>query len=190
MKTWIAERILRAAGWRVVGQTPDVPKYVIIAAPHTSNWDLFYSLLLAAYFRINLNWIGKHTLFRWPFGIFLKWLGGIPVDRRGRHNFVDQVALVFKSRDRMALLITPEGTRKKAPYWKSGFYYIALGAQVPIVLGFVDFASKTAGIGPIIRPSGDIEEDMQLLRGFYSPMRGKYPDAMGEVRIRPADVVD
>lgn len=162
-------------------------KYVIIAAPHTSNWDLVIALLVAYYFRLDMNWLGKHTLFHWPFGILFRWVGGIPIDRRARSNAVEQVILTFRSRDRMALLITPEGSRKKTDHWKTGFYHIALGAQVPIVLGFVDFRNRTTGLGPTFKPSGDIEADMRIIQEFFAPMRGKRPELKGDIRLRNTD---
>ncbi len=134
--------ILRAAGWKMVLNFPPTPKFVLIGAPHTSNWDFAYFLLLKFGADINLNWIGKDSLFRWPVGIVMKWLGGIPVDRRSSNNFVTQIVTFFDKKEGLIVTIAPEGTRSKAAYWKTGFYYIALGAGVPISLGFIDYRPK------------------------------------------------
>jgi 1-acyl-sn-glycerol-3-phosphate acyltransferase len=187
MKQRIASWLLRLLGWRAVGQAPDFPKYVVAAAPHTSNWDFVYALIMFYYFKLDINWLGKESLFRWPFGIFFRWVGGIPIDRTSRNNFVEQAVQAFNTRERMILLLTPEGTRKKTDSWKSGFYYIALRAKVPIVLGFLDYKHKLAGIGPTLIPSGDIEADMDIIREFFTPLTGKYPEKTGTIRIREAE---
>src|SRR3989304_3143146 len=147
-----AHAILRALGWRVQVTLPGTNKYVLIGAPHTSNWDFVYMLLFKVATGLSPHWVGKDSMFRWPWGELWKKIGGIPVNRRSRNNFVDQMVEAFRQRDEMILVISPEGTRSKGGYWKSGFYYIALGAGVPIVLGFLDFGRKVGGIGPAIMP--------------------------------------
>jgi len=165
---------LALRGWRTQGTLPDVPKYVMIAAPHTSNWDLPVMLMMAFVMRADVFWMGKHSLFRGIYGPFFRWLGGVPVDRRKSNNLVDQTVDVFRQRDRFALVIAPEGTRKLTAYWKTGFYHIARGAGVPIVLGFIDYRKKVGGVGPVITPSGDLEHDMAEIREFYADITGKY----------------
>lgn len=181
----LANAILRALGWRVQVTWPGTDKFVLIAAPHTSNWDFIYMLLFKFATGLDPHWVGKDSMFRWPWrGLLIK-LGGIPVNRRSRNNFVDQMVEAFRQRDEMILVISPEGTRTKVGYWKSGFYYMALGAGVPIVLGFLDFGRKVGGLGPAIVPTGDIQADLHLIRDFYADMKGKHPRQQGEIVLRP-----
>lgn len=166
---------LKAAGWRLSGDIPDARKYVIIAAPHTSNWDLPMTLAIVFAFRIKIYFLAKHTLFTPPFGIFLRWLGGIPVDRSKAGNFVEQAVELFAKNDDLILLVPPEGTRKQVRTWKSGFYHIANGAKVPIALGFIDFKRKLAGLGGTYVPSGNFESDLLNIQAFYADISGKNP---------------
>jgi 1-acyl-sn-glycerol-3-phosphate acyltransferase len=184
MMHWVAKWLLRLAGWRAAGQVPPLPKYVVIGAPHTSNWDFVIAVVMFYYFKLDINWMGKDSLFRWPFGGFFQRLGGIAINRSTNNNVVEQAVQAFNSRERMVLLLTPEGTRKKTDFWKSGFYYIATGARVPIALGFIDYKHKIAGFGPTFYPTGDIEADMRVLRGFYSSMNAKHPELKSEIRLR------
>ncbi len=131
------------------------------------------------------SWIGKHTLFRPPFGFLFRALGGIPIDRTKPQGLVDQVVEQLERHDRLALIIAPEGTRKKTAYWKSGFYHIAVKADLPIVLASVDYVDKRAVFAPPFRPSGNIESDFEMIRRFYKGKRGKYPEKTGEIRVRP-----
>jgi len=179
-----AQVILRALGWKLEATLPDTKKYVLIGAPHTSNWDFVYMLLFRSAIGINPHWVGKDTFFRWPFGGLWKRLGGIPVNRRSRNSFVDQMVATFQEHDELILVIAPEGTRSKTRYWKSGFYYIALGAGVPIVMGFLDYARKVGGIGSALMPTGDIQADFITLREFYADKTGKHPREQGEIRLR------
>jgi 1-acyl-sn-glycerol-3-phosphate acyltransferase len=181
--SWLSRQLLRLFGWRLVGQPPDTPKYLIVFAPHTSNWDLPIGYAFAQAFKLNPSWLGKHVLFRPPFGALFRRMGGIPVDRRSRNNAVDQAIQAFRDRDRLALAITPEGTRKKTTHWKSGFYHIAAGAKVPILLAFLDYRHKAGGFGPLIMPSGSIEADMEVMRSFFSGIAGKYPELAGDIQL-------
>lgn len=185
MKRQIARMLLALFGWRAVGAMPDVPKAVLMVAPHTSNWDFPVMLLLAVALGIKTTWMGKHTLFRPPFGWIMRRLGGLPINRTASHNMVEQAVTALRAADRLVLAVLPEGTRKRAPYWKSGFYYIANGARVPLVLGFADYQRKVGGIGPVIMPSGDAEADMAAIRAFYVGVVGKRPDQFGEIRLKP-----
>jgi len=182
----LALAILRALGWKLEVTLPDTKKYVLIGAPHTSNWDFVYMLLFRSAIGIKPRWIGKDTFFRWPFGGLWRRLGGIPVNRRSRNSFVDQMVATFQEHDKLILVIAPEGTRSKTRYWKSGFYYIALGAGVPIVMGFLDYARKVGGIGPALMPVGDIQADFVTIREFYADKTGKHPREQGEVRLYDA----
>ena len=134
---------LRCFGWKLLGERPPFKKYLILAAPHTSNWDVPVMLAMSYVYGIRVSWIGKHSLFRGPLGPLMRFLGGVPVDRRARHNAVQQMADEFHRRDELCLMITPEGTRDRAEHWKSGFYYIARSAGVPIVLGLIDFKTQS-----------------------------------------------
>ena len=182
-QSW-SRAILRGMGWRVEANLPNAKKYVLIGAPHTSNWDFIYMLLFRGALNIHPHWAGKDTMFRWPIAGVWKELGGISVNRRSSTNFVDQMVAAFKQCEEMILVIAPEGTRAKVGYWKSGFYYIALGAGVPIVMGFLDFSRKVGGLGPAIMPTGDIRADFAVIREFYADKKGKYPHEQGEIRLR------
>jgi 1-acyl-sn-glycerol-3-phosphate acyltransferase len=181
----IAQFILRLLGWKVEARLPKARKFVLVGAPHTSNWDFIMMLLIMNALGLQLNWVGKDSLFNGSFGSLMRRLGGIPVDRSARNGFVDQMVAEFNRRESMILVIAPEGTRGKSKYWKTGFYYIALGARVPIALGYVDYALKTGGIGTSLQPSGDVQADMLPIARFYSGITGKHPKLQGEIRIRP-----
>jgi 1-acyl-sn-glycerol-3-phosphate acyltransferase len=175
--------LLKIFGWRREGQLPSVEKYIIIGAPHTSNWDMPIGFAILFSYKFKFYWMGKDTLVRWPFrGLFI-WLGGIPIDRSKSSNVVAQSIRTFKENAKMVMLITPEGTRKKITYWKTGFYYIASGANIPIVLGFLDYQRKAGGFGHVLYPTGDIEADMKKIRSFYANTVGKYPEKSGPATI-------
>jgi len=184
----LARAVLRLLGWTLQVEMPSSPKNVIVAAPHTTNWDFMYLLLIMWATGLRLNWVGKDSLFTWPLGGIMRWLGGVPVNRRVRNNFVAQVAEAFRSNDHLMIVITPEGTRGKSPYWRTGFYYIALTAGVPIVLGFIDYKKKELGLGPSFLPTGDIEADFAIVRRFYADKAGKYPNNQGEIKLKPPSV--
>jgi len=174
---------LKIAGWRRIGRVPDLPKYVMIGAHHTTNWDAPIAIAMVFAFRIKAYWLGKHTAFRWPFGGLLKWLGGIPIDRTKSADVVAQMAEEMKKRAELVLLLAPEGTRKKVTRWKSGFYHIARGAGVPVLLAFLDYARKEGGLGPVFHPTGDFDADMREILRFYSTVTGKHPERMGTLEV-------
>ena len=178
---------LRLFGWRVEGRLPDDAKVVVIAAPHTSNWDLPFMLAVAYVLGVAPAWLGKRELFRWPFGGVMRWLGGISVDRSARRNLVQQVVDRFGAVDRLFLVIPPSGTRSRATHWRSGFYHIARGAGVPIVCAFLDYARKVGGIGPVLTPTGDVRADMHVIRRFYAPVSGRYPARTTPARLAEED---
>ena len=178
--------IAAAAGWQVQIQQPPA-RCVIIGAPHTSNWDLPLTLLMMLSGNLKLRWVGKDTLFREPLGWLLRALGGIPVNRRARLNFVDQMVEAFRVNESLMLAILPEGTRRRTTHWKTGFYYIALRAGVPIVLGFADYRRRIVGLGPALHPTGDIEADFAAIRAFYADITGRHPERQGAIEIRPPD---
>lgn len=184
MKKWLAKVYSRLAGWKFHGQIPEPHRFVILAAPHTSNWDLPAMLCLAWTLGLRVRWMGKHTLFRWPFGGLMRWMGGVPIDRRAAHGTVAQAAKAFADHDEFILLIPPEGTRSRAEYWKSGFYHIAVAAEVPLLLGFLDWSTHRGGVSEPLWPSGDIRSDMDRIREFYRPFRAKHPECFGPIRLR------
>jgi 1-acyl-sn-glycerol-3-phosphate acyltransferase len=167
---------LKAGGWRRSGRPPAIDKYVLIAAPHTSNWDFPITMALVFSYRMKICWMGKASLFRWPLRGFFRWLGGIPIDRSKANNVVAQSIQTFKEMTRMVMVISPEGTREKVDVWKTGFYRIADGAKVPIVMGFLDYFHKVGGIGRTFHPTGNLEADMGKIRDFYAGITGKYPE--------------
>lgn len=179
---------LKVMGWKAEGGVPDIPKFVGILAPHTSNWDMPLILAVMYALGIKINWFGKKEIFRWPVGCFFKWLGGIPIDRSSRQNIVAQTARLILAHEQIIVGITPEGTRSKTGYWKTGFYYIAHEAKVPIVLAYLDYVRKVGGFGPAMETTGDIEADMKVISEFYSGIPAKYPRKVGEVAIRPRAV--
>ena len=164
---------LKVTGWKLTGDVTTARRCVMIAAPHTSNWDLPMTLAIVFAFRLKVYFLAKHTLFTPPCGFFLRWLGGIPVDRTKSNNLVEQAVELFSTHNDLVLLVPPEGTRKQVRYWKSGFYHIANGAQVPIVLGFIDFKRKIAGLGGIYIPSGNFDADLVQIQHFYAGISGK-----------------
>ena len=180
----LSRLVLRLLGWKVEINLPSASKYVLIGAPHTSNYDFFLMLMLIGVSGLKLNWLGKDTLFRRPIGGIMRKLGGIPVNRRSSNRFVDQMVAAYKERQELAIVIAPEGTRSKVPTWKTGFYYIAVGAEVPIVFGFVDASRRTTGIGPQFQPTGDIQADFAVIKAFYSGMVGIHPDKQSEITLR------
>jgi 1-acyl-sn-glycerol-3-phosphate acyltransferase len=183
----LARSILYLQSWHLDFTLPASQKYVLVGAPHTSGWDFLYTMLLSHGAGIKLHGVGKDTLFKRPFGSILRKLGGIPVNRSSRNNFVQQVVETFNQHRKLVVAIAPEGTRDNVPYWKTGFYYIALGASVPIALGYIDYAKKAVGIGPTIYPSGDIQADFEQIKSFYAGKLGKHPHLQGKIQLRPSD---
>ncbi len=184
----LARFIFWVLGWRVTGELPNVPKMLLIGAPHTSNWDgaVFYVFSLAA--RAHIHFLGKHTLFKPPFGGIMRWAGGVPINRSTTVNAVDQVVSAFNSQERMALIVAPEGTRSVTESWKTGFYYIALKAQVPVVMVYVDYPRKRCGVGPHFMPTGDIDADFKLVQDFYADKVGRHPEKQGPIALPPKEV--
>ncbi|HEU0107163.1 MAG TPA: 1-acyl-sn-glycerol-3-phosphate acyltransferase [Vicinamibacteria bacterium] len=179
--------LLRRAGWTISGARPTVARYVLVASPHSSNWDTAVMLLFAVHFGIRLRWIGKRESFRWPLGPLLRRLGGIPIDRGGGQGLVAATAEVFRGRAHLALAIAPDGTRRGLDYWRSGFYHIAQAAGVPLVLAFLDWGTRRAGIGPTMALTGNVVADMDGIRAFYAGMVARYPEQTSRVRLREED---
>lgn len=165
--------LLRLIRWRVEGDLPNIPKCVIIVAPHTTNWDFVVGIAAKIALGLRAEWLGKHTLFRPPFGALMRWLGGIPVHRDQPQDVVAASVRRFAECDRLVLGLSPEGTRKTVTRWRSGYYHIAEGARVPIVPVAFDWSRRTLAIGPLVTPSGDMNADLGVLDAFYAPARGR-----------------
>jgi len=165
------------AGWKIQGSIPaDLKKYVMIVAPHTSNWDFMVGLAARSILRIDTKYVAKKELFRFPFGWLFKMLGGYPVDRSRHNNFVDAVCELFDSKNRFSICLTPEGTRSYAPEWKTGFYYIAKNSGLPIVMVGFDYENKVVKVEPAFYTGDDIEKDIEKIKSFYRNIKGKYPE--------------
>ena len=171
---FLGSAVLKLMGWRVTGPFPEVSKAVVIAAPHTSNWDFIIGIAAKFQLQLQIHWLGKDTLFRKPFAWLFQWLGGTPVRRSSPEGIVDQTIGLFRNHDQYLLGLSPEGTRKKVDRWKTGFYHIARGAGVPIIPVAFDYATKTILIGEPFRPSESLEIDSVALMNFYSAVEGKF----------------
>jgi 1-acyl-sn-glycerol-3-phosphate acyltransferase len=174
-----------ARGWKAVGEPPADRRCVIIAAPHTSNWDFIYFLGLTDALKIDAHFMGKTSLFRWPMARFMHDMGGVPVERSSRHNYVEAMIAEFGRRKQFMLTIAPEGTRGAVKQWRTGFYHIALGAKVPMVCGLMDYGTRTGGLGPAIWPTGDYKADMLKVAEFYRSVTPKHPE-----RATPFEVIE
>lgn len=172
----VAKFIFWLLGWKVEGAVPPINKFVAIAAPHTSAWDFFYGMLGKYLLQVDFVYFGKKEIFDSPFGFLFRALGGIPVDRFAHHNVVAQVVDMFNKNEKFILALAPEGTRQYVAEWRKGFYYIAMGAKVPIVLCYIDFARKTVGIGPTFYPTGDYDKDIEEIKKFYRDKKGRHPE--------------
>ncbi len=189
MKKLVGNLILKASGWKALPGEPDAQSYVIIAAPHTSNWDLVYMLAIGFVLDIDIRWMGKKSLFEPPLGWLTGPLGGVPIDRSQPQGVVEQMARRLQG-EPMKLAVPPSGTRSRREYWKSGFYHIANAAQVPIALGFLDYSRKEGGLGPSVTPTGDIVADMDKIRAFYASKRGKFPQQETRIRLKEEDALE
>jgi len=180
---WLALRLFRALGWKLVGDIPqDIRKAVLVVAPHTSNWDGFYGLLFCFVKQLPVKFAVKKEAMFFPIGPILKWMGAIPIDRKRksksakRGSMVQLMTAMLQQQDTLMLIIAPEGTRSRVKRWKRGFYYIALQATVPLVLSYIDYQQKHIGFGPMIYPTGDYDKDLQQIQAFYRKKVGKYPE--------------
>jgi 1-acyl-sn-glycerol-3-phosphate acyltransferase len=166
---------LALLGWRVEGEIPNLPKFVIAVAPHTSNWDFVVGLATIFALDLRIAFIGKHTLFRWPFAGVLRWMGGIPVDRSSPHGVVADSIGAFGNSARLVLAIAPEGTRKRVERFRSGFLHIARGARVPVLLAALDYGERCVRLGPLVEPGEDVEADRARIEAYFAPVRGRKP---------------
>jgi 1-acyl-sn-glycerol-3-phosphate acyltransferase len=172
----LGRSVLWILGWKVKGTMPELSKLILIVAPHTSNWDFVLGIAAKLSLQLEVSWLGKKSLFVWPMSVLLRRLGGIPVDRSSPQGTVDQVVSLFGSREKVLLGMSPEGSRKKVVKWKTGFYHMALGADVPVLLVSMDYANKVIGIGPTLKPSGNLQADLEIIRSYYAGIKGKHPD--------------
>ncbi|MDX5346417.1 MAG: lysophospholipid acyltransferase family protein [Hymenobacteraceae bacterium] len=178
MSKLLSQIIYKAAGWKLKGSIPpEIKKCVLVAAPHTSNWDFIYARAAFYMMGLKLRFTIKKEYMKFPFGGLMKAMGALPIDRSKTNNSVVQAMIdIINSNDEIVMLVTPEGTRKYQPRWRKGFYYAALGAKVPIVLGYMDYEKKEAGIGPVFYPTGDAEADIEKIKDFYRKITPKFPE--------------
>jgi 1-acyl-sn-glycerol-3-phosphate acyltransferase len=173
---WLSRLYLKLIGWKIGSRLdPSIKQCVLVAAPHTSNYD--YPIALATLYAcgVSVRFLAKESLFRFPLGMLMKASGGIPVDRSKHHNMVDAMVNMFKQSDELILMIPAEGTRSFVKEWKSGFYHTAIGAKVPIVLGYLDYGKKIAGFGDLFHPTGDYQKDLAAIQNFYRQFTARHP---------------
>lgn len=173
---WFASTLMRFGGWRVDAHFPDEPRLVVLAAPHTSNWDGWFAILATLVMELPLGLFVKHTAFKGLVGRMLRGVGAIPIDRTAPGGLVAQTVAAFRTRDQLVIGIAPEGTRRRVNKWKRGFYLIAHEAQVPLVCAYVDYATKTVGTGLILRTTGDYAQDLEKIQSFYRTITPRRPE--------------
>jgi len=180
---------LTLAGWKFEGEKPLEKKYVCLAWPHTSNWDGLLLIALTKSIGLSMSWMIKDDWIKGPMGAALRRLGAVAIDRAASHNVVHDMIDAFRRADELVLVIPPEGTRRRAEAWRSGFYHIARGAGVPVVPGYLDYRRKRAGLGAAIHLTGDVKADMDAIRAFYARVnpRGLVPENVGPIRLRDED---
>ncbi len=184
IRRFFARVFLAIVGWKAQGPRPEYSHCVLIAAPHTTNWDFVYLIAFASLYELKISWMGKHNLFHPMIGWFMRLLGGVPITRHKRENVVTAMARSFQEHDELVLVVPAEGTRGRGEYWKSGFYHIACTAKVPIVMSYLDYSRKIGGFGPGFMPTGDVRSDMDRVRAFYEGIEGKYPKDFSPIRLR------
>lgn len=188
MLQFISTSFLSLWGWKATTESAIPEQIVLIGAPHTSNWDFPLTLLGLSSIGIRFSWVAKHTLFKGPAGILFKKIGGIPVNRSVRGGFLSGMVEAFQMNSKLILAIAPEGTRSKTDHWKAGFYHIATKADVGICLGYIDYPSKTIGLGPTLKPTGDMTADFKIIQEFYANKTGRFPEKQSEIRLREKEL--
>ena len=183
----LASWLLRRFGWRHEFLPPPESRVLVVVYPHTSNWDFFWGILSRWSSGWPISWVAKHTLFFWPAGLLLKHWGGIPVNRSAAEGLVDDLAATVRARSSMVLAITPEGTRSYRDHWKSGFYRIALAADVPLGIGYIDYATRTVGVSEYFRLTGDEAADMSRIAKAYEHRAALHPEKAAPIRLRRSD---
>lgn len=167
---------LKLVGWKCEGSVPEQKKYIVLAGPHTSNWDFPLMLSMGTLLGANPYWMGKKAIFRFPFGWFFMWLGGIPIDRSKSNSLVSQMVEIFEKADRLCVLIPPEGSRGPRAEWKTGFYHIARQSNIPVVLSYIDFKKRIGGFTEVMWLTDDLTADMTYIQKFYAAKHPKHPE--------------
>ena len=186
---WFARAYMKLAGWKVIGYVPDVPKMIVVAGPHTANRDGFMLIMTAWILRVRLDWMVKAELIKGPWGWALKKIGAVPIDRSRKNDRVKQAVENFLKRDKMLLVIAPEGTRQKTDHWKTGFYRIAMKADVPLFLARLDYTRKVVDLtDALFYPTGDIEADIEYIWSVYREVGARFPEKVSDMRLRPRDI--
>ncbi|MCB1684684.1 MAG: 1-acyl-sn-glycerol-3-phosphate acyltransferase [Pseudomonadales bacterium] len=180
----VARFLLWLGGWKISGQPPDLPRYVLVAAPHTSNWDFVWVMAIAVRCGVRISWFAKDAMFIPPFGTIFRRFGGIPVDRSTSTDLVARLTQRFAESEKLILTVPVEGTRGYVPHWKSGFYRIAMAAGVPVVLGHLNYRTRVGGFGRALHLTGNVSADMDQIRDFYKDAHGKYPDLASPMRLK------
>jgi 1-acyl-sn-glycerol-3-phosphate acyltransferase len=174
MKRYIYKLIFfKILGWKISGELPNLNKYIFVVAPHTSNWDFFIGVFVRGILGFKSNFLAKKSLFKWPLGVFFKWMGGHSVDRTKKTKLVDQVIEIFNNNEEFRLAIAPEGTRKNVTEWKTGFYHIAVGAKIPILPVAFDWEHKEIRIKDLYYPTGDFEREFEEIKSIFRGVKGK-----------------
>jgi 1-acyl-sn-glycerol-3-phosphate acyltransferase len=190
---WLLNRaatlLFRLTGWKAEGTFPPLSHFVVIAAPHTSYWDAIFMIAVACIYNIRFSWMVKDSAMFFPLSVIVRYFGGVPIDRSTRRDVVGQAVDRFASSETFYLAVSPDGTREYCDHWKSGFYHIARAARVPIVFGYVDFARKATGLGPVFHPTGNIDADFKVFERFYAQVTPRYPQCRGRVvpRVQERD---
>lgn len=182
----LARLVLWLAGWQIDVRLPALPKAVLIGAPHTSNWDFVFGISAVFLSELDIRFYAKHQLFRGPLGWLLRWFGGRPVNRSAAASVVEQTREFFAQSDSLYMTLAPEGTRARVDKWKSGFWRMAVAAQVPIVCGYIDYKKKQVGIGPIITPSDNYEADLAKILNYYAGISAAHPENFGGQPGKPS----
>ena len=191
MLSRLAHLILKAGGWTIVGEVPTIDKAVLIAAPHTSNWDGIWGMVWRVAVRLDIHFFAKRSLFWFPLGPILRLLGGVPLDRERAGGAVQQAIDLFDTNSSMIFGLSPEGTRKHTGYWKTGFYRIAVGAGVPIILGHFDYAKREIGVTRLLELSGNPEVDLAAIRDYYAENgSARHPHKVGPIRFKEVSATD
>ncbi|TLU64855.1 acyltransferase [Thalassotalea litorea] len=173
---WLGRKAFSISGWQLVGSFPDEPKLLVIVAPHTSNWDFLVGLAIKMALNLNVSFLGKDALFKGPLGWWMRKLGGIAIDRSSPNGVVGQMVAEFEQREKLMLVIAPEGTRKKVDEWKKGFMFIAKDAQIPVLPVEFDFKHKRVVFHPTCRIDGDVESQLKSIKSIFSAEKAKRPD--------------
>jgi len=179
----ISQFILKLIGWKVEDKVPQTQRYVLIAYPHTSNWDFIMGMLARWALNMPLNWVAKHSMFWGPFRPLFMAIGGVPLNREKSVGFIQKNIELFEQREEFILGLMPEGTRSKTDHLKTGFYHIAHGANVPLALGYLDYKNKSIGVGKVMDLSGDIEADFEVIKAFYQDKTGYRPEKASDLKI-------